>query len=409
VELTPDQAALADAVRTLLTRHEQAAHKPPHPGPSPDSPTPLTPHAAAPPSSAPDPAPPPAPYDRALWARLCEIGVAGLAVPERYDGAGAGPVETHVVAEELGRRLTPSPLLGSAVLAAQALLACGDHATCERLLPAIADGTSVAALAWAGAAGHWDPAQPACAASGASGSADGWVLDGEARYVLDGDTADVLLVAAHAPDGIGLFEVDPAGSGVTRSAVTTMDTTRRLATVALAAAPGRRVDDPAARPAEAALARARDLACIALSADQVGAAAQALRMTVDYVQVRVQFDRAIGGFQALQHRLADLHVLVSSARSLSYAAAQAAADQAGADQAGADQAGELRLRAAAAKVYCSETLQQVAAETIQLHGAIGITWEHDAHRYLKRAHAAAQLFGQPAEHVARIAAAVIDG
>ena len=132
-------------------------------------------------------------------------------------------------------------------------------------------------------------------------------------------------------------------------------------------------------------------------------------MTVDYVQVRVQFDRAIGGFQALQHRLADLHVLVSSARSLSYAAAQATADQADADQADADQADDLTLRAAAAKVYCSETLQQVAAETIQLHGAIGITWEHDAHRYLKRAHAAAQLFGQPAEHVARIAATIIDG
>jgi alkylation response protein AidB-like acyl-CoA dehydrogenase len=395
VELTPDQAALADAVRTLLTRHQQAAsHQPPAPDTSPT------------PSPAPDAAAPafPAPYDFGLWARLCEIGVAGLAMPERYGGAGAGPVETHVVAEELGRRLTPSPLLGSAVLAAEALLACGDDATRERLLPAIVDGTSVAALAWAGEAGHWDPAQAACAASGPSGSADGWVLDGEARYVLDGDTADVLLVAAHAPDGIGLFEVDPAGSGVTRSAVATMDTTRRLATVALAAAPGRRIDDPTARPAPAALARARDLACIALSAEQVGAAAQALRMTVDYVQVRVQFDRAIGGFQALQHRLADLHVLVSSARSLSYAAAQAAADQADADQ-----ADDLTLRAAAAKVYCSETLQQVAAETIQLHGAIGITWEHDAHRYLKRAHAAAQLFGQPAEHVARIAATIIDG
>jgi alkylation response protein AidB-like acyl-CoA dehydrogenase len=400
VELTPDQAALADAVRTLLTRHQQAAsHQPPAPDTSPT------------PSPAPDAAAPafPAPYDFGLWARLCEIGVAGLAMPERYGGAGAGPVETHVVAEELGRRLTPSPLLGSAVLAAEALLACGDDATRERLLPAIVDGTSVAALAWAGEAGHWDPAQAACAASGPSGSADGWVLDGEARYVLDGDTADVLLVAAHAPDGIGLFEVDPAGSGVTRSAVATMDTTRRLATVALAGAPGRRIDDPAARPAPAALARARDLACIALSAEQVGAAAQALRMTVDYVQVRVQFDRAIGGFQALQHRLADLHVLVSSARSLSYAAAQAAADQTSADQTSADQAGDLGLRAAAAKVYCSETLQQVAAETIQLHGAIGITWEHDAHRYLKRAHAAAQLFGQPAEHVARIAATIIDG
>lgn len=371
MELTPDQAALADAIRTLLTRHEQAAD-----------------HLDRAPAS----------YDRSLWTHLSEIGVAGLAVPERYGGAGAGPVETHVVAEELGRRLTPSPLLGSAVLAAEALLACGDDATRERLLPAIADGTSVAALAWTGGAGHWDPAQAACAASGTPGSADAWVLDGDARYVLDGDTADILLVAAHAPDGIGLFEIDPAGSGVTRSAVATMDTTRRLATVALAGAPGRRIDDPVARPAPGALARARDLACIALSAEQVGAAAQALRMTVDYVQVRVQFDRPIGGFQALQHRLADLHVLVSSARSLSYAAAQAAADQ----------AGDLGLRAAAAKVYCSETLQQVAGETIQLHGAIGITWEHDAHRYLKRAHAAAQLFGQPAEHVARIAATIID-
>ncbi len=183
MELTPDQAALADAIRTLLTRHEQAAD-----------------HLDRAPAS----------YDRSLWTHLSEIGVAGLAVPERYGGAGAGPVETHVVAEELGRRLTPSPLLGSAVLAAEALLACGDDATRERLLPAIADGTSVAALAWTGGAGHWDPAQAACAASGTPGSADAWVLDGDARYVLDGDTADILLVAAHAPDGIGLFEIDPA-------------------------------------------------------------------------------------------------------------------------------------------------------------------------------------------------------
>ena len=134
------------------------------------------------------------------------------------------------------------------------------------------------------------------------------------------------------------------------------------------------------------------------SAEQVGAARRALDLTVGYTLARVQFGRPIGGFQALQHRMADLHVLVESARSLSDAAAQAAAEE----------APDIGLWAAAAKVYCSEALTRVAGEMIQLHGAIGITWEHDAHRYFKRAHGAAQLFGRPAEHVARIAAALVD-
>src|SRR5262249_56724413 len=154
-----------------------------------------------------------------------------------------------------------------------------------------------------------------------------------------------------------------------------------------------------ASPARASLARARDLACIALSAEQVGAAQRALELTVAYTKVRVQFGQAIGSFQALQHRMAGLHVLVESARSLSYAAADAAAGD----------AADLGVGAAAAKVYCSEALARAAGEMIQLHGAIGITWEHDAHRYLKRAHGAGQLFGRPAEHVTRVAAAVIDG
>jgi len=206
----------------------------------------------------------------------------------------------------------------------------------------------------------------------------------------------VLLAAARTPDGVALFEVDPRGRGVTRAAVTTMDTTRRLAIVGLDRAPAR---PTGAGTAEAALALARDLACIALSAEQVGAAQRALELTVAYTKVRVQFGQAIGSFQALQHRMAGLHVLVESARSLSYAAADAAAGG----------AADLGLRAAAAKVYCSEALARVAGEMIQLHGAIGITWEHDAHRYLKRAHGASQLFGRPSEHVARVAAAVIDG
>ena len=131
----------------------------------------------------------------------------------------------------------------------------------------------------------------------------------------------------------------------------------------------------------------------------MGAAQRALELTVAYTKVRVQFGRPIGSFQALQHRMADLHVLAESARSLSYAAAFAAAEN----------AADLGLRAAAAKAYCSESLTRVAGQMIQLHGAIGITWEHDAHRYFKRAHGAGQLFGSPAEHVARVAAAVVGG
>jgi hypothetical protein len=345
---------------------------------------------------------------RSLWPRLCgEIGAAGLAIPERYGGAGAGPAETHIVMEELGRALTPSPLLGSAVLAAQALLASGDEVACQRRLPAIADGTAIAAVAWAGPAGCWDPGEGAYEARF---SAAGWALTGEAHYVLDGDVADVLLAAARTPDGVALFEVDPLGDGVTRAPVTAMDTTRRLAVVRLAGAPGRPLGTGSGTRSSTggctALARARDLACIALSAEQVGAAQRAFGLTVAHAKTRVQFGQPIGGFQALQHRMADLHVLVESARALSYAAADAASDTAP-DGTAAGDAPDLSLHAAAAKAYCSEVLLKAAGEMIQLHGAIGITWEHDAHRYLKRAHGAAQLFGQPAGHIARIATAVL--
>jgi alkylation response protein AidB-like acyl-CoA dehydrogenase len=329
--------------------------------------------------------------ERSRWRRLCgEVGAAGLAIPWRYGGGGAGPAETGVVMEELGRDLTSCPMLGSAVLAAQALLATGDDAACRRLLPGIADGSATAALAWTTRAGRWDTGEVACQAREAP--EDGWELDGEAHYVLDGDTAEVLLAAARAPEGVGLFEVDPRQPGVGRTAVTTMDATRRLAVVRLARARGRRVGGDAAGP----LSTARDLACLALAAEQVGAAGRALELTVDYAMTRVQFGRVIGGFQALQHRLADLHVLVESAQSLSRAVA-------------AGETPALGLRAAAVKVYCSEALMRTAGEMIQLHGAIGITWEHPAHRYLKRAHGAMQLFGSPSQHAAAIAASLIDG
>ena len=377
MQLTSEQADLRAAVRGLLDRYPV--------GPEPDE---LA--------------------EQRLWQRLCaEIGVAGLAIPERYGGAGAGPVEVHIVMEELGRSLTAAPMLGSAVMATQAVLKSGDDAACQRLLPGLADGSLTAALAWTTAAGGFDPAETACRAAPAPGwtaqaagadagkaaASGSYVLTGEAHYVLDGDCAGVLLVPALMPDGgIGLFEVQPAQPQVTRGANISVDQSRRLSVIRLDGAAGRQIGD------RAALAEVRDAACVALSAEQVGAAAAALAMTVAYTKVRVQFGRPIGSFQVLQHRMADMHVLVESARSLSYAAA--AAMEQGAADAG--------LRAAAAKAYCSEALQQVSAEMIQLHGAIGMTWEHAAHRYFKRAHSAAMLLGAPSGHVARVAATVID-
>jgi alkylation response protein AidB-like acyl-CoA dehydrogenase len=372
MELTPEQRALAESVADLIRRH------PPRLDPEGDD-------AEG--------------ENSAFWRRLAGIGVAGLGIPERFGGAGAGPVEVSVVAEQLGRALAPAPFLGSAVLAAQAILATGDAEECERLLPDISTGDVVAALAWTGRDGLWDPEAAACHAAGRGGG--GWTLTGSAHYVLDGDSADVLIVAAQLPEGsVGLFEVEPDQPGVERHAVASVDQTRRLAVVRLATWARGPLGVATGEPVgAAALARARDLACIALSAEQAGAAAKALELTVEYTKGRVQFGRPIASFQAVQHRLAESHALVTSARSLAYrAAALASADPSSAD---------LPSLAGAAKSYCSDVFAKVAAEMIQLHGAIGVTWEYDAHRYFKRAHGSAQLFGSPSAHLTRIADAII--
>lgn len=310
--MTPEQLALRDAVRGLLDKHSdvRAAVE--------------TPHG----------------YDKDLWARLTDIGV--LPIPEQYGGSGATFDETRIALEELGRTLTPAPLLAS-TLATLALSATGNDEVCSRLLPRIADGT-VATLIW-----PWN--------------------DDPARYVLDGDLAEVLLLA----DGTDLYEVDPAT--VTREHTPTMDLTRRLATIDLTNTAKTRIGPWSPR--------IRDIALAALSAEQVGAAARALELTVEYTKTRVQFGKPIGSFQALKHRMADLHVLVETARS----AALAANDE---------------VSAAVAKVYCSEAFFKVAAEMVQLHGGIAITWEHDAHLYLKRAHGSRQLFGSPQDHIRRL-------
>ncbi|MER6108373.1 acyl-CoA dehydrogenase family protein [Streptomyces hirsutus] len=350
MRLTEEQEELRSAVRSLLTRHEGAA----------------------------------------AWEPLAEqIGAAGLAVPEEYGGAGGGARDVHVLMEELGRSLSPLPLLGSAVLTAGALLASGDKEACGRLLPPLAEGRSVGTLAWA-EGGSWEAA--AVRAEAVPGPGGAWLLTGAKEYVLDWSGVDVLLVAARTAAGVSLFEVPVDAAGARREPVVTMDGTRSQARWVLDGSEGRLIGVDG--DGERILAHVRDLACAALAAEQVGAAERCLELTVAYARERVQFGRSIGSFQAVKHRLADAYVLVESARSAALGAAFAADEDPAA----------LERAAAVAKSVCSEAFSVVAGETIQLHGGIGITWEHDAHRYFKRAHGAGELFGAPAAHRARLAA-----
>jgi alkylation response protein AidB-like acyl-CoA dehydrogenase len=319
--------------------------------------------------------------DRALWSTLCEqIGVAALSIPEEFDGVGASLTETHVVLEELGRTLSPVPMLGSAVLATQALLLSGDTDICATVLPALAGGEKTAALCWANAVG-WD--RPGVQATGG-------ILSGTAHYVLDGETADVLVVLARSGGLVNLHVVDATAAGITRSARPTMDPTRPLTSITFDDV------DATAIPTPADLVdRLRAIAYVALSAEQVGASRAALDLTVEYTKSRKQFGRFLGSFQALKHRMADMYAFTETAHSISYAAVDAVVSG----------SGEALDVATAARVYCSDAFSYIASETIQLHGGIGITWEHDAHLYFKRAHGSGQLFGQPHQSLTRLATA----
>ena len=287
-------------------------------------------------------------YDESLWQTLCEqIGVAALAIPEDYDGAGFSLLESMIVLEEVGRSLAPSPLLSSLV-AAEAVLAGGTDEAKDRLLPRIAAG-EVAAFAV--------PGEPA----------------------LFADQASILVAATDD----GLVELDPASSDPVW--LPSMDQTIRLGSLDVSG--GTPIGDgPAART------RAELVGAVGVAALSAGLSARALDMTVAYSKERVQFGRSIGSFQALKHRMADLLVLVEMSRSASWAASYALSTD-------ASNAGQL---AHVAKSYCSDALSRIAAETVQLHGGIAITWEHDAQLVFKRAHALSQLYGAPHTHRALI-------
>ncbi|MFG5719416.1 acyl-CoA dehydrogenase family protein [Streptomyces murinus] len=336
-----EEEALRAAVRDLLTDHCAAAD------------------VAARAESA-------APHDLDLWKSLAQsMGLAGLLIPESLGGQGAGHREAAVVLEELGRAVAPVPYLTSAVVATEALLGCGD----EELLGSLATGRTIGVLA---VGLHLGPGAAVPVVR-----VEGGTLHGELTGIADAAVADVLLVPA---DDGGLYAV--AADAVTRTPQVSLDLTRPLATVTLDGAPGRRLGD-----AEPAVRRALRAAAGLLASEQLGLADWALTETVRYLKERKQFNRPVGGFQALKHRLAQLWLEVVNLRAAARAAADALATGTDTD-----------ITVAVAQAYAAPVAVRAAEEALQLHGGIGMTWEHPVHLCLKRAKADSLAHGTAGTH-----------
>jgi alkylation response protein AidB-like acyl-CoA dehydrogenase len=328
-------------------------------------------------------------FEARAWDLLAsEMALPGLAIPERYGGAGLGPVELAIVMEEMGRVLFCGPYLSTAVLAVGVLTTIADDAVQAELLPEIAAGRAIVTVATTDDDGRGAPEFPPVRAVR---DGTGWRLDGVANFVPDGHSADVILVAGRADDGVGIFRVEGGAPRLDRRLLPTLDLTRKLARLVLSGTPATRIS---AGDATAALERVLALAVMALAAEQTGGAQRCLEMATDYARTRLQFGRPIGSFQAIKHKCADMLVEVEFARSAVYHAAFRAADR---DE-------ELLVAAHMAKSYCSEAYFHAAAETIQIHGGMGFTWEHPAHLYFKRAKASAVLFGDAVEQRRKLAA-----
>ena len=325
-------------------------------------------------------------YDPGLWAGLGQLGVPGLLVPARYGGAGCGLAEAGVVLQELGRGLAGGPYLSSAVLAVTALLASGDEAAQADLLPGLATGELIGAVAVSGPGGRAD-GTPESLAVTASHSPGGATLDGEACYVVDGHVAGVLLVAARDEGGAGLYRVAADAPGLTRTVMPVLDATRKLTRLGFSAVPAHPLGP--AGSGTAALARVLDTAVVALAAEAVGGAEQALHLAVSHARQRVQFGRPIGSFQAIKHKCADMLVALEGARVALDGALLATADSG--------------VAALVAGLQCSAAYTHITAEAIQVLGGIGFTWEHPAHLYFRRARSSAVLFGTEAQHRAALA------
>jgi alkylation response protein AidB-like acyl-CoA dehydrogenase len=326
-------------------------------------------------------------FDRDLWKETADLGWQAMAIPEEHGGAGFGYLELTILFEEMGRSLFPAPFLSTIGLAMPLISDLGTDEQKKEMLSAIASGEKTVAVAFTEPSGQWDPAQ---VETSAVANGDRWIINGRKGFVVDGASADDLLVSAMTDTGIGIFVVAGASEAVERRGLETLDQTRKLAEVTFSGAKAELLGE--SRNGVPALRRMLDKAIVLLAAEQVGGAQKCLEMSVNYAKTRHQFGRPIGSFQAIKHKCADMLVQVESAKSAAYFAGWAASED----------NDELATVAPLAKSFCSEAYFFCASENIQIHGGIGFTWEHDAHLYFKRAKSSQLLFGDPAYHRARL-------
>ena len=336
-------------------------------------------------------------YEKATWEQLSEeLAWTALTIPEQYGGLGMSYLDLHPLMEEMGRALLCSPFFSTICLGANVILLGGSEAQKEAHLPGMAAGETTATLAFGekNARMNAEGIETSYTKTG-----DGFILNGEKSYVVDGHNSDLLVVAARlggskGAEGVSLFLVPSGTKGVKQTWLPTMDQTRRLGEIELANVHvlGEALLGPEGR-GWALCERTLDLARIALAAEQVGAAEMCLEMSVEYAKVRKQFGRSIGSFQAIKHKCADMLMMVESARSAAFYASALASQ--------GDES--LAEAASSAKAICSDTFFHCAAENIQIHGGIGFTWEHAAHMYFKRAKSTETLLGDPSFHRERVA------
>lgn len=332
-------------------------------------------------------------FDPTVWSRLgSELGVLGLAVSSDDGGAGGSLVDQAVAVEEFGAHLACGPLFGTVYLSIPALAACPAGSVRDSLLASLLEGERTSAFAVPERAGAFDVEGVGVTARSGSNC----TITGTMQRIVDADAADTLLVAARGPDGVCLYAVETSAGGVERTPLVTMDLTRPQATVHFRDADAHLIAGPDAAPD--VIAGALRVGSALLAVEQVGAARHLLGLAVEYAKTRMQFGRQIGSFQAVKHRLADMLVDVEHSRSTAYHAVWALAD---------DSAGSA-LAVSIAQATCSAALSRIAADTIQVHGGIGFTWEHQAHLYFKRAATDAVLLGSAEQHRARVAEFVLD-
>ena len=328
-------------------------------------------------------------WERPGWRKLNdEMGLAAVRIPEAYGGHGFGFGELGIVLEEMGRVVLCAPYFATAVLAAGAIINGGTESRKTALLPDIALGETVATLAGAEDSGRWNAASTTLTATASGG---GYKLDGHKSFVLDGHTADLIVVLARAPgsignDGLSFFTVPGNAPGLTRRPLKTMDPTRKLARLTFQGVEATLLSEAGA--AAAAYDKTMTEAVVCLANEMVGGAARLREDALAYAMMRVQFGRQIASFQSMKHKQADMLLEVELAKSTAYYAA-AALDDGDADMA---------AMASLAKACASDTYMQTAVHAIQIHGGIGFTWDNDTHLWFKRAKSSEILFGDAHDH-----------